>query len=184
MLWESPTDAPAKKSSIGGNKKNYEVLKELAIDGQQRLTALLAVLYGVPVRDSSYKERAIRIAYDPIAKTFKNADASTDRDPRYVKSVADVFFAKRENKLSTYRKEFVRALNESNEWKGEPVLTDEDEDAIEQGLNNLLGLAVVCQDVVNGILSDRREGFPQAVDCRGLRRERKSLPCHSILTHG
>jgi len=25
-------------------------------------------------------------------------------------------------------------------------------------------LAVACQDVVNGIRSDRREGFPQAVD--------------------
>lgn len=27
MLWESPTDAPEKKSSIGANKKSYKIPK-------------------------------------------------------------------------------------------------------------------------------------------------------------
>lgn len=42
MLWESPVDYESKKSTIGDNSKTYEEPKELVIDGQQRLTALVA----------------------------------------------------------------------------------------------------------------------------------------------
>ena len=55
MLWESPSDYEEKKSSIGGNKKIYEEPKELVIDGQQRLTALVAAMYGVKVRDKCWE---------------------------------------------------------------------------------------------------------------------------------
>lgn len=50
MLRESPTGYNEKKSSIGGNKKIYEEPKELVIDGQQRLTALVAAMYGGKVK--------------------------------------------------------------------------------------------------------------------------------------
>ncbi len=77
MLWDSPSDDAGKRSAIGSNQKTYAVPKSLVIDGQQRLTALLSSLYGVPVRDKNFRERTVRIAYDPIARAFKNADAST-----------------------------------------------------------------------------------------------------------
>lgn len=93
MLWDSPAEMEGKSQQIGENEKAYKVPKSLVIDGQQRLTALLAALYGVEVRDKSYKTRPIRIAYNPIEREFKNADASTDRDPRYVSSVSEVFSA-------------------------------------------------------------------------------------------
>lgn len=140
MLWEPPADDASKKSQIGDNEKAYAVPKELVIDGQQRLTALLAVFYGVEVRDSTFKSRPIRIAYNPITAEFKVADASTDRDPRFVSCVSDVFGANRENGFSSYRRAFIRALNESNVKKGEPELDDPAEDAIERGLTALLGL--------------------------------------------
>ena len=137
MLWESPGDAPQKKGSIGTNAKTYDSPKELVIDGQQRLTALLACMHGIPVRDKGFKERRIRIAYDPVARAFKNADASTDRDPKYVPDVSEVFSAKREDRLGAYRRAFIKALDESNGRKGEPPCS---EDAVENGLNALLGL--------------------------------------------
>lgn len=140
MLWESPADYSDKKSSIGTNTKIYEAPKELVIDGQQRLTALLSSLYGVRVKDKDFKERNIRIAFDPITHVFENADAATDRNPRFISSVSEVFTANRENKLSTFRKSFIRQLNEGNAKKGEPELTNEEEDLIEQGINALLGL--------------------------------------------
>lgn len=140
MLWESPVDYSDKKSSIGTNSKTYEAPKELVIDGQQRLTALLSSLYGVPVKDKDFKERTIRIAFDPISHVFENADAATDRNPRFIPSVADAFAANKENKLSSFRKAFIRRLNEGNAKKGDPELTDEEEDLIEQGINMLLGL--------------------------------------------
>lgn len=140
MLWESPMDYGEKKSPIGVNNKTYNAPKELVIDGQQRLTAMLSSMYGVPVKDKQFKERVIRIAFDPIARVFENADAATDRDPRFVASVSDVFIANREFKLSSFRRAFIKRLNENNAKKGEPELTDDQEDCIEQGLNDLLGL--------------------------------------------
>ena len=47
MLWESPVDYESKKSTIGDNSKTYEEPKELVIDGQQRLTALVAAMFAV-----------------------------------------------------------------------------------------------------------------------------------------
>lgn len=140
MLWESPSDEANKTESIGANEKSYASPKELVIDGQQRLTALLAAFYGIAVKDKNFKERPIRIAYDPIEKMFKNADASTDKDPRYVSAVSEVFEANRLNKLSKFRRRFIKDLNESNEKKGLEELTDEQEDQIENGLNDLLSL--------------------------------------------
>lgn len=110
MLWEPPADDVSKKSQIGDNEKVYAVPKELVIDGQQRLTALLAVFYGVEVRDSSFGSRPIRIAYNPVTAEFKVADASTDRDPRFVSCVSDVFGANRENAFSSYRRAFILSL--------------------------------------------------------------------------
>lgn len=140
MLWESPADYGDKKTSIGTNAKAYEAPKELVIDGQQRLTALLSSLYGVPVKDKDFKERTIRIAFDPVGRAFENADAATDRDPRFIPSVSDAFAANRENRLSGFRRAFIRRLNEGNAKKGGQALTDEQEDAVERGINALLGL--------------------------------------------
>lgn len=140
MLWESPADYGDKKTSIGTNAKAYEAPKELVIDGQQRLTALLSSLYGVPVKDKDFKERTIRIAFDPIGRAFENADAATDRDPRFIPSVSDAFAANRENRLSGFRRAFIHRLNEGNAKKGGQALTDEQEDAVERGINALLGL--------------------------------------------
>lgn len=80
MLWESPADYEEKKSSIGENKKIYEEPKELVIDGQQRLTALVAAMYGVKVRDKSYCEREIKISYNPLTREFAVWTTAIDRD--------------------------------------------------------------------------------------------------------
>lgn len=63
MLWDSPSE-DEKKSQIGANEKAFSTPKELVIDGQQRLTALLASLYGIEARDKNFQQRPIRIAYD------------------------------------------------------------------------------------------------------------------------
>lgn len=140
MLWESPGEMDDKKTVIGSNSKTYTAPKELVIDGQQRLTALLSAFYAVPVRDKSYKERVIRIAYDPYARTFKVADAATDRDPRYVSAVSEVFKAYKDNTFYEYCDSFFDALNESNEKKGEPAITSEERNKIRRGFDDLIAL--------------------------------------------
>lgn len=140
MLWDSPADMDGKSQYIGDNNKVYKVPKSLVIDGQQRLTALLAALYGIEVRDSSYKTRFIRIAFNPLDRSFKNADASTDRDPRYISSVSEVFAAYHDMTLPAFRQAFVDGLNESNAKKGEEPVSTDQQYQIENGLNELLSL--------------------------------------------
>lgn len=88
----------------------------------------------------------MKIAYDPIARSFKNADASTEKDSRYVPDVSEAFAANHDNKLSAYRRAFIKRLNEANAKKGEPELDDGGEDAVESGSTHYSGLsAIFCQ---------------------------------------
>mgnify|MGYP000601044516 FL=1 len=48
MLWSSPDDYE-NTGHIGKNEKVYKRPDDLVIDGQQRLTALLAAMYGVTI---------------------------------------------------------------------------------------------------------------------------------------
>ena len=70
MLWESPVDYESKKSTIGDNSKTYEDPKELVIDGQQRLTALVAAMFAVKVKDKNFVDREIKISYNPLTCEF------------------------------------------------------------------------------------------------------------------
>ena len=137
VLWEAPDDQEGKKSSIGLNEKNYETPKELVIDGQQRLTALISSLYGVPVKDQTFSNRTIRIAYDPIAREFHTWDAAIAKDARHISDVSKVFGAKRNNEATKFRREFIKRMNEANEKRGADILDDA---AVEDGINELLNL--------------------------------------------
>lgn len=140
MLWESPSDYEEKKSSIGDNKKIYEEPKELVIDGQQRLTALVAAMYGVKVRNKSYGEREIKISYNPLTREFAVWTTAIDRDQEWVTKISDVFLAKENNSFTKFRRAYINGLNDARIKKGELELTDEELDLIEDNLNDLLGL--------------------------------------------
>lgn len=140
MLWESPADFEEKKSSIGENKKIYEVPKELVIDGQQRLTALVAAMYGVKVKDKNYTEREIKISFNPMTREFAVWTPAVEKDQEWISRVSDVFLAKENNTFSKLRKAYIVGLNEARVKKDEPELTDDEEDLIENNLNDLLGV--------------------------------------------
>ncbi len=140
ILWEAPDDQEEKKSSIGLNAKNFAAPKELVIDGQQRLTALVSAMYGVPVKDKSFTNRTIRIAYNPMKRLFHTWDAAVAKDPTYVPDISKVFEAKKNNESTVFRKRFIASINEANEKKGLEPLTDFEEADVEDGLNELLNL--------------------------------------------
>ena len=66
LLWESPETYADKVEDIGNNEKTFKSAKSLIIDGQQRLTALVATMYGIAVKDKNFKERMIKIAPSSI----------------------------------------------------------------------------------------------------------------------
>ena len=141
MLWESPADYD-RTSHIGKNDKAYKAPDDLVIDGQQRLTALLAAMEGVPIKDKNYKERTIKISFNPINRDFKVWSQAYERSAEYISSVSEVFTAEREHAVTKYRKQYIRTVNDSRERNGELLLTEEEEITIEENINALLDLKV------------------------------------------
>lgn len=61
------------------------------IDGQQRLTALLAAMYGITIKDKDYKERKIRISFAPLKREFAVWSQAYERDPEWISEISTVF---------------------------------------------------------------------------------------------
>ena len=141
MLWESPADYENKKNSIGDNQKTYEEPKELVIDGQQRLTALVAAMYAVKVKDKNFADREIKISFNPLTREFAVWTQAYEGDTEWISKISDVFIAKEDNSISALRRKFIRDANEGRAKKGNPELTDEEEDLIEDNINALLNLS-------------------------------------------
>lgn len=140
MLWESPVDYDEKKSSIGANKKIYEEPKELVIDGQQRLTALVAAMFGVKVKDKNYNEHEIKISYNPLTREFAVWTSAKEKDQEWISKISDVFLAKENNSFTKFRRSYINDLNDARAKKNEAALSDDELDLIEDNLNDLLGL--------------------------------------------
>jgi len=140
MLWESPTDYEDKKSSIGIGEKAYKAPKDLVIDGQQRLTALVASMYGITVKDRNFKNRRIRIAYKPQTKEFDVWTQAVENNPEYISDISQAFSAKENNTSGKFRKDFIKRLNESRTKRNELELSDDEEYQIEENINELLQL--------------------------------------------
>lgn len=126
MLWESPADYESKKSTIGDNSKTYEDPKELVIDGQQRLTALVAAMFAVKVKDKNFADREIKISYNPLTREFAVWSQAYEKDTEWISRISDVFLAKEDNSISSLRRHFIKEANEGRSKKGFPLLTDEE----------------------------------------------------------
>ena len=141
MLWASPDDY-ANTAQIGKNDKVYKQPDDLVIDGQQRLTALLAAMYGVTIRDKNYAERKIRISFNPLTREFAVWTQAFERDPEWISEISSVFSADQEHSISKFRKTYIKTANEGRIKNGQPQLTEDEEDLIEENINDLLNLEI------------------------------------------
>lgn len=141
MLWESPVDYE-NTNYIGKNEKVFKRPDDLVIDGQQRLTALLAAMYGITIKDKDYKERKIRISFDPLKREFAVWSQAYERDPEWISEISTVFFADQEHNVSKLRKAYIKTVNESREKNNQLELTEDEEDLIEENINDLLNLGI------------------------------------------
>jgi hypothetical protein len=65
--------------------------KRILIDGQQRVTALMAALLGREVLTKDYETVRIRIAFHPQEQRFEVANPAIRKDAAWLQDVADVF---------------------------------------------------------------------------------------------
>ncbi|NLV57662.1 MAG: DUF262 domain-containing protein [Clostridiales bacterium] len=87
ITWKNPDI----RTKDGGKANGKKVL----IDGQQRVTALMAAIAGKEVLDEDFNKDRIRIAFNPLAedetKRFAVQDASHLKDKRWIPDIAAVF---------------------------------------------------------------------------------------------
>ena len=85
IVWRNPTvKLKDGTSSVG---------KRILIDGQQRVTALMAALLGREVLNKDYKAVSIRIAFHPQEEKFEVANSAICKDAAWISDIASVFAA-------------------------------------------------------------------------------------------
>jgi hypothetical protein len=65
--------------------------KRILIDGQQRVTALMASILGYEVVNQDYETVRIRIAYQPMEERFEVSNPAIAKDKAWIADVADLF---------------------------------------------------------------------------------------------
>jgi hypothetical protein len=83
ITWRSPKVRLKDGSSSVG--------KRILIDGQQRVTALMAALLGREVLTKDYETLRICIAFHPQEGRFEVANPAIRKDPAWIEDVSDVF---------------------------------------------------------------------------------------------
>lgn len=139
MLWDSP-DNYNKKGSIGTDEKMFKQPDDLVIDGQQRLTALLASLYGIPVKDKNYKERNIKISFNPLTREFAVWTPAYERNAEWISVISDAFKADEDHNIAKFRKEYIKTVNDSRSKNKSNELSEDEEILIEENIKDLLDL--------------------------------------------
>ena len=91
IIWQNPS-VKLKDGSVSSGKK-------ILIDGQQRVTALMTAIAGIPVVNANYKKERIKIAFNPFealsddkdAEIFAVQDQSHLKGKKWIPDIAEVF---------------------------------------------------------------------------------------------
>lgn len=83
IIWKSP-DVKLKDGSLSNGKK-------ILIDGQQRITALMAAMLGREVVTKEYKKVRIRIAFNPELRQFEVTNSAIEKDATWIPDIAAIF---------------------------------------------------------------------------------------------
>lgn len=86
--------------------------KRILIDGQQRITALLAALLGREIVDKDYKKRRIAIAFHPVEQKFEVANAAICKNQEWLPDIAYVFSS--ETKIHRLVDEYCETNSDAN----------------------------------------------------------------------
>ncbi|MFD1337118.1 DUF262 domain-containing protein [Oceanobacillus iheyensis] len=83
ITWQNP-DTRLKDGSVSRGKR-------ILIDGQQRVTALMAAIAGMEVIDDNFKKKPIKIAFNPIEEKFEVRNPAIDKDTKWIPDISEVF---------------------------------------------------------------------------------------------
>lgn len=103
--------------------------KRILIDGQQRVTALLAALLGQPIVTKEYRRTRITIAFHPMERKFEVSNPAIRKDKMWIADIATVFAP--DYRLRRAVREYC-SINNIND--------EETEDKIDEAISLLKGI--------------------------------------------
>lgn len=83
IAWKNP-DVRLKDGTLSNGKL-------ILIDGQQRVTALMAAMLGKEILNKNYRKQHIRIAFHPIEKRFEVLNASIRKNSLWIPDISAIF---------------------------------------------------------------------------------------------
>ena len=110
MLWNQSGDSDT--AAIGTDAKSHATTHQI-VDGQQRITSLYVTFTGRNVIDDDYRDKSIRISFNPFLDRFEVAQPALDKSAEWVPDVASVFASP----LGAFQA-FTKRLEEN---RGEPL---------------------------------------------------------------
>lgn len=129
LFWENANRSDYK--NIGFEEKKRKIPRFLIIDGQQRLTALFAVMKNQEILTPDYEKKRLKIAFNPIQEIFKVGDAATDRDPEYIADLSTLWSGEGDFAIIS---SFISQLKEKRE------ITKDEEKVISSNIQSLINI--------------------------------------------
>lgn len=132
IAWRNPSVKLKDGSTSAG--------KRILIDGQQRVTALMAAILGREVLTKEYENVRIRIAFNPQKEAFEVSNPAIRKDVSWIPDIADIFHPS--VKLLQLTKSYVAANPGVNEDDLFNVL-----EKLRKIINNHVGLIELSSDL-------------------------------------
>lgn len=132
IAWRNPT-IKLKDGTLSAGKR-------ILIDGQQRVTALMAALLGQEVLTQDYKTVRIRIAFHPLKEQFEVANPAIRKDASWIPDVATVFSP--DASITELTDQYVEANPDADRRSVSRVL-----EKLRKITNNQLGVIELAEDL-------------------------------------
>lgn len=129
LFWENANREDFR--NIGFQEPKRRIPRFLIIDGQQRLTALFAIIKNQKVLTPDYESKKIKIAFRPKDAIFKVGDAATDRDPEYISDISTLWSGEGDYSIIS---NFISQLKEKRD------ITEEEVNIISANIQSLINI--------------------------------------------
>ncbi|MCM8625165.1 DUF262 domain-containing protein [Accumulibacter sp.] len=132
IAWRNPSVRLKDGSTSSG--------KRILIDGQQRVTALMAALLGQEVLTKDYETVRIRIAFHPVEERFEVSNPAIQKDASWIPDLATVFAP--DASLTKLTREYAARNPDADQDQISLVL-----EKVRKIINNQVGIIELAEDL-------------------------------------
>ncbi len=129
LFWENDHSGAHRAIGVEGKQKPPHLL---IVDGQQRLTALYAVMKGEQIVDKDFRRRHLRIAFNPCKGTFEVTNTAIERDVEWIADIGVLWQS--DFRAYSFISSFLERLGERRE------LNAEDRESVSSRIQRLVNL--------------------------------------------